>query len=130
MSFRSLGKSRAEFAGLDTFEAPTLHHVSLISDEVTAVCPVTGQPDWYTVSIGYKPDKLCLESKSLKLYLHGYRNEGIMAEPLAAKILGHVVTALEPIYARVDVTQKPRGGISIKASAEWYKPLPERRRAN
>ena len=57
----------------------------MTSDELAAVCPITGQPDLYTAAIEYRPEALCLESKSLKLYLATYRNEGVFCEALAVQ---------------------------------------------
>jgi 7-cyano-7-deazaguanine reductase len=92
--------------------------VSMTSDELAAVCPITAQPDFYTAAIEYHPDALCLESKSLKLYLATYRNEGVFCEALAVKIRDDVAAALElpPEQVNVALTQKARGGITIVAS--------------
>lgn len=117
MTFRALGKDVRTFQGFDTFPAPAVELVTLTSDEVTAVCPVTGQPDWYTVTIEYVPDQLCLESKSLKLYFQSFRNEGIFGEALAARICQDVYEALAPRRIRVETVQKARGGITIRAVA-------------
>jgi 7-cyano-7-deazaguanine reductase len=89
----------------------------MTSDELTAVCPVTGQPDLYEVSIDYAPRDRCLESKSLKLYLMSFRNEGAFCEALAVRIRDDVAAALElPADAvRVALEQKARGGITITA---------------
>ncbi|MEO5575312.1 MAG: 7-cyano-7-deazaguanine reductase, partial [Gaiellaceae bacterium] len=85
--FVALGHAGSEhYAGLETFLSPGIATVSLTSDELVAVCPITGQPDFYAASIEYRPDALCLESKSLKLYLATYRNEGVFCEALAVKI--------------------------------------------
>ena len=85
--FVALGHAGSDaYAGLETFENPGVSHVEMTSDELTAVCPITGQPDLYEVTIEYWPDRLCLESKSLKLYLAGYRNEGAFCEALAVRI--------------------------------------------
>jgi 7-cyano-7-deazaguanine reductase len=82
------------------------------------VCPVTGQPDFYLAAIEFQPDALCLESKSLKLYLAGFRNEGVFCEALAVKIRDDVAEALQVRPERVTVTleQKARGGITITAT--------------
>ena len=90
----------------------------MTSDELTAVCPVTGQPDLYVASIEYWPEGLCLESKSLKLYLNGYRTEGHFCEALAVKVRDDVAEALELPQDKVRVTleQKARGGITITAT--------------
>src|ERR671935_241087 len=74
--FVALGHAGSEaYAGLETFANPGVSHVELTSDELTAVCPVTSQPDLYVATIEYWPQALCLESKSLKLYLNGFRDE-------------------------------------------------------
>ncbi len=118
--FVALGHAGSEhYAGLETFENPGVIHVEMTSDELTAVCPITGQPDLYTATIDYDPAGLCLESKSLKLYLSRYRNEGAFAEALAVKIRDDVGAALELPRDKVRVTlkQKARGGITITATA-------------
>jgi 7-cyano-7-deazaguanine reductase len=91
----------------------------MTSDELAAVCPITGQPDLYVATIEYEPEALCLESKSLKLYLASYRNEGAFCEALAVKIRDDVGAALELPTEKVRVTlrQKARGGITIVAEA-------------
>ena len=117
--FVALGHAGSEhYAGLETFPSPGIATVSMTSDELVAVCPITDQPDFYTAEIAYDPDALCLESKSLKLYLATYRNEGVFCEALAVKIRDDVAAALELQHERVRVTltQKARGGITIVAS--------------
>ena len=75
--FVALGHAGSDhYAGLETFANPGVARVELESDELTAICPVTGQPDLYRARIEYDPDALCLESKSVKLYLARFRNEG------------------------------------------------------
>ena len=64
------------YAGLESFPNPGVSTVELTSDELTALCPVTGQPDLYIATIEYEPDTRCLESKSLKLYLNEFRDQG------------------------------------------------------
>jgi 7-cyano-7-deazaguanine reductase len=118
--FVALGHAGSEhYAGLETFENPGVATVEMRSDELTAVCPITGQPDLYVVTISYRPAGLCLESKSLKLYLSSFRNEGAFCEALAVRIRDDVATALELPAGEVTVTleQKARGGITITASA-------------
>jgi 7-cyano-7-deazaguanine reductase len=115
--FEALGNSDAMFAGLETFAAPAgVGLVELESDEVSALCPITAQPDWYRVQIAYTPRQRCIESKSLKLYLQGFRNEGIFGEAFAVRIADDLSDVLA---CPVDVTviQKARGGITIRASA-------------
>ena len=107
------------YAGLETFANPGVADVEMRSDELTAVCPVTGQPDLYRVTIGYRPERLCLESKSLKLYLNAFRNDGVFCEALAVRIRDDVAAALglSPGRVAVELEQKARGGITITARA-------------
>jgi len=118
--FVALGHAGSEaYAGLETFPNPGVTEVEMTSDELTAICPVTSQPDLYTATIEYRPRALCLESKSLKLYLARFRNEGVFCEALAVRIRDDVAGALELPPERVQVTleQKARGGITITATA-------------
>jgi 7-cyano-7-deazaguanine reductase len=105
------------YAGLESFANPGVADVELVSDELTAVCPITGQPDLYRVTIGYRPGTVCLESKSLKLYLNSFRNQGAFCEALAVTIRDDIAAALElpPEAVRVALEQKARGGITITA---------------
>ncbi len=117
--FVALGRpGNDHYAGLETFANPGVEQVELTSDELTSVCPVTGQPDLYRVTIACRPDALCLESKSLKLYLRTFRNEGVFCEELAVRIRDDIAAALEVAPERVTVTleQKARGGITITAT--------------
>jgi 7-cyano-7-deazaguanine reductase len=118
--FVALGHAGSEhYAGLETFPNPGVAVVELESDELVAVCPITGQPDMYVATIEVEPEALCLESKSLKLYLASFRNEGVFCEALAVRIREDVARALELGHERVTVTlvQKARGGITITATA-------------
>ena len=118
--FVALGHAGSEhYAGLETFPNPGVSRVEMTSDELTALCPVTGQPDLYTVTIDFQPRELCVESKSLKLYLSAYRDQGHFCEALAVKIRDDVAQALElpPDRVHVRLTQKARGGITITASS-------------
>ena len=104
---------------METFANPGVSHVEMRSDELTAVCPVTGQPDLYVATVEFWPQAFCLESKSLKLYLGGFRNEGHFCEALAVKIRDDVAERLElpPDKVRVTLKQKARGGITITATS-------------
>ena len=106
-------------AELETFPNPGARDVELTSDELTAVCPLTHQPDLYVLAIRYRPDKTCLETRSLKLYLAGFRNEEHFCEGLAVRIRDDVAGALGIATDAVEVTltQKARGGITITTSA-------------
>ena len=83
------------------------------------MCPVTGQPDYYVARIEFWPDALCIESKSLKLYLMAFRNEGVFCEALAVKIRDDVADVLRVPAEKVSVVleQKSRGGITITATS-------------
>jgi 7-cyano-7-deazaguanine reductase len=118
--FVALGHAGSEhYAGLETFPNPGVSYVEMTSDELVAVCPVTGQPDLYVASIEYSPTERCLESKSLKLYLNSFRNEGAFCEALAVRIRDDVAEALglnaDDVTVRLE--QKARGGITITATA-------------
>jgi 7-cyano-7-deazaguanine reductase len=118
--FVALGHAGSDhYAGLETFENPGVTRVEMTSDELASMCPVTGQPDLYVVTIEYAPRTRCLESKSLKLYLTEYRNDPHFAEALAVKIREDVAEALEVDTGdvRVSLRQKARGGITITAIA-------------
>ncbi len=118
--FVALGHAGSEhYAGLETFPNPGASRVEMTSDELAAICPITGQPDLYVATIEYAPAALCLESKSLKLYLARFRNEGRFCEALAVTIRDDVATALALPAEGVQVTlrQKSRGGITITATA-------------
>lgn len=120
--FRYLRPHDAAFRGLDIFPAPpAVSIVEMISDEVTALCPMTSQPDWYEVKIVYRPDAHCIESKSLKLYFVTFRDKGIFGEAFAEQVAHDVMAAAAPQWVRVTVVQKPRGGIRITASAKIMK---------
>jgi len=104
---------------VEVFPAPA--HVTLVTftnDELASMCPVTQQPDLSTVVIEYVPAEWCIESKSLKLYLWGFRDRAVFAEALAAEIAGEVMQSAQPQHVRVTLTQRPRGGIEVKAVAE------------
>jgi 7-cyano-7-deazaguanine reductase len=125
-NINALGKRVTRFQGFDTFPTPPgVTSVECISDEVTSNCPVTEQPDWYVVKIVYVPEKLCVESKTLKLYLQSYRNQGLFCEAFAAKIASDLSKKLD-CYVEVSVTQKPRGGVSIVGHAVFDKGEPIR----
>ena len=118
--FAALGHAGSEaYAGLESFPNPGVTRVEMTSDELTATCPVTAQPDFYVATIEYEPNALCLESKSLKIYLSRFRTEGAFCEALAVRIRDDVAETLELPHEKVHVTlkQKPRGGITIVASA-------------
>ncbi len=88
--------------------------VEFSTDELTAICPVTGQPDFYELKLTYRPRSRLLESKAMKLYLWGFRERGMFAEDMAASLLKDLVAACDPVEMNVDLTQKVRGGLKIR----------------
>jgi len=118
--FVALGRAGSDaYIGLETFPNPGVARVELVSDELTAVCPITNQPDFYTATIAYRPVGRCLESKSLKIYLSRFHDQGVFCEALAVRIRDEVAAALEVDVSAVEVSlrQKARGGITITALA-------------
>jgi 7-cyano-7-deazaguanine reductase len=104
---------------VECFPAP--EHVSAVrftTDELASVCPVTGQPDLSHLIVEYVPDRHCVESKSLKLYLWSFRDRSVFAEALAAEIAGEIMATARPTNVKVTLTQRPRGGIEVQAVAE------------
>lgn len=107
---------------VECFPAP--EHVSTVrlrTHEVMSLCPVTAQPDISSLVIEYQPDRRCIESKSLKLYLWSFRDRKVFCEALAAEIAEEVVRAADPLSVTVSLTQQPRGGIVIEATATRHK---------
>ncbi len=100
-----------------------LYTVTLVCPEFTCVCPMTGQPDFATITIRYVPDQKIVESKSLKLYLWSYRNEGVFHEHVTNRILDDLVAALDPIECHVTGAFAVRGGIALTVDAHHQKPL-------
>ena len=90
--------------------------------EFTTLCPITGQPDFAEVRINYIPDRKMVESKSLKLYLHSFRNHGDFHEDCINTIMKDLRALMEPKYIEVTGFFVPRGGISIYPYANWGRP--------
>ena len=86
--------------------------IEIVCPEFTSLCPKTGQPDFGTITFTYTPDQLCVELKSLKLYLQRYRNEGIFYESVVNRLLDDFVAACRPKRCRVVGAFTPRGGIT------------------
>ena len=104
---------------LETFPKPAnVTSVTFTSDELSSFCPVTEQPDYNSVIIEYHPDQLCVESKSLKLYLWTFRDERIFGEGLAHTIAQDLFDKLAPFYCKVTLIQNIRGGLQMTAVAE------------
>ena len=97
------------------------YEIEVLIAEFTSVCPKTGLPDFGKLTLRYTPDKLCLELKSLKMYLLAYRNLGIFYENVVNKFLRDVVRAVKPVSAEVIGEFTPRGGLQSKITARWSK---------
>ena len=95
--------------------------VTHVAPEFTSLCPKTGQPDFGKITVEYIPDKLCIELKSLKIYLNSYRNDGIFYESVTNKILDDLVSVCKPRYMKITADFNVRGGISSVIVAEYKK---------
>jgi 7-cyano-7-deazaguanine reductase len=95
------------------------YEIEITCPEFTAVCPKTGQPDFGTIIIHYVPDASCLELKSLKLYLFGYRNRGIFYENAINTILDDLVQSCQPRRMKVAGHFNPRGGMTSRITAVY-----------
>ncbi len=91
--------------------------ITIVDPEYTSICPKTGLPDFGTITVQYEPDRRCLELKSLKLYLHAYRNVGIFYENAVNRILRDLVKACDPVWMVVIGEFRARGGISARVEA-------------
>ena len=101
---------------------PRRHYVIRhVAPEFTSVCPKTGQPDFGTIEIEYVADRRCIELKSLKLYLHGYRNVGVFYEDVVNRILDDLAAACRPRRMTVTGRFTPRGGIHSIVTAEYVR---------
>lgn len=89
--------------------------------EFTSICPKTGLPDFGTLTIEYEPDASCLELKSLKLYLNGYRNVGIFQENIVNRVLRDIVDAVDPVWCEVCGEFTARGGLSTTVTAGYQR---------
>jgi 7-cyano-7-deazaguanine reductase len=93
--------------------------VAIDTDEFTAVCPFSGLPDFATLRVEYIPRAVCVELRSLKYYLHSYRNVGIYQEHLVNRILDDLVACAKPVWMKVVADYRVRGGIHTVASREY-----------
>jgi 7-cyano-7-deazaguanine reductase len=121
MTLTKLGRpDAAADRNLETFGiSDSSQEITLDCREFTCRCPITGQPDWATIRIDYRPGDRGVETKSLKLYLETYRDEGIFHEHLATKIRDDMVAALDPTFLKVTVAFNVRGGIALTASSTY-----------
>ena len=115
-------------AKIDLFENPRPQRdytITIHCPEFTSVCPKTGQPDFGVIQIEYVPDRSCIELKSLKFYMQGYRNQGIFYEALTNRILDDLVAACRPRRMTITASFTPRGGITTEVKAEYKVSLKE-----
>ena len=96
------------------------YDIEIVCPEFTSVCPKTGQPDFGILTITYVPDKLCIELKSLKLYLQSFRNEGIFYENVTNTILDELVALLQPRSMALLAEFSTRGGLSTNITAMYF----------
>lgn len=131
-NLKSLGSGRTEYATepskdiLETFENQHQDQCYLVPfvmerDEFTSLCPKTGQPDQARMEVVYIPDKLMVESKSLKLYFFSFRNTGEFHEDVVNRIAKDLRAVLQPYYLRVYGDFAPRGGIAIRPLVEHWR---------
>ena len=109
--------------GLEAFENKLGNDIFVKLDafEFTTLCPITGQPDFADIIINYVPDKYLVESKSLKMYLFGFRNEGNFHEAVVSKIMQDLIDLLDPNYIEVIGKFSARGGIAILPFVNYAK---------
>lgn len=98
------------------------YEIAISIPEYTSICPRTGQPDFGSITIHYQPDRLCLELKSLKLYIQAYRTLGIFYENAVNRILHDVAAACRPVWAEVRGEFTPRGGMRASVVARYQRP--------
>jgi 7-cyano-7-deazaguanine reductase len=97
------------------------YEISFEAPEFTCLCPMTGQPDFATIRIRYIPDELCVELKSLKLYLWSFRDEGTFHEAVTNRIANDLIAALDPRFLEVEGDFYIRGGIKTKVMVQHRK---------
>jgi 7-cyano-7-deazaguanine reductase len=133
-SLTKLGSAKTEYpsgydpALLETFDnkhPENDYFVRFNCPEFTSLCPITNQPDFATIYISYIPDKQMVESKSLKLYLFGFRNHGAFHEDCVNIIMKDLITLMKPKYIEVWGKFYPRGGISIDPYCNYGRPETE-----
>ena len=106
---------------IETFPNPNTKHsytIQHIQEEFTSTCPMTGHPDYATVVFSYAPNEICIELKSMKLYLHSFRNKGIFFEAATNKIFSDLFTVTQPRWARLETIWRGRGGIRSNVIVE------------
>jgi 7-cyano-7-deazaguanine reductase len=135
----SLGSNKTKYSYdkpdaklLERFESPAFERmagpagpgmrINISAPEFTSLCPVTGQPDFAEIIISYVPQKWCVESKSLKLYLMGFRQHGSFHEAITHEIACALIEFLDPLALIVEGRFTPRGGVKFWPKVEYIKP--------
>ena len=98
------------------------YSIEIVCPEFTSVCPRTGQPDFGVLTFTYSPEKICVELKSLKLYLQKFRNEGIFYENLTNRIVDDLVSVIQPRRLTCEAVFSARGGITTKVTVKYPPP--------
>jgi 7-cyano-7-deazaguanine reductase len=117
--------SSAAAASLELFDNPNPdrdYSIHVRIPEFTCLCPMTGQPDFATLHLDYVPDRLCIELKSLKIYIWSYRDQGAFHEAVTNQILDDLAAACTPRYMRVRAEFNVRGGLYTDVVAEQRAP--------
>src|ERR687884_2019314 len=116
---------KPSFEQLETFanQSPGRDYaIEIVCPEFTSMCPKTGQPDFGTITFTYTPAAVCVELKSLKLYLQRYRNQGAFYETVVNRLLDDFVAACQPLRCRVVGAFTPRGGLTTTVTCEYEAP--------
>ena len=119
-------------SALETFANPQMERdytIRMSLSEFTCLCPKTGQPDFATLELEYVPDRLCVELKSLKLYIWSFRDRGAFHEAVTNEIAAHLCDAIRPRFLRLTARFNVRGGIHTAVIVErrqpgWQPPMP------
>ena len=110
---------------LDTFPNPSPardYTIEIVCPEFTSVCPLTGQPDFGTITYTYTPHDKNVELKSLKLYLQRFRNQGIYYEQVTNRLLDDFIAAIQPRRVTIVSSWTPRGGITTNVTVRYERP--------
>ena len=119
LSAEQVAQPRSILEAFDNPRPGRSYEIKFVFPEFTSVCPVTGQPDFATITVAYVPDRLCVEMKSLKLYFFAYRNQGIFYEAVVNTILDDLVAALRPRRMTVIGEFAVRGGTAGTETATY-----------
>ncbi len=114
--------SKPDYRILKTFDSPEQvekYTVKFVTEELTALCPLTSFPDYYSLEVQYVPQKLCIESKSFKFYCQSFRDEGMFIETLANRMVEDLVKVCDPEWLQLEIVMNPRGGVKMEVVCEY-----------